>query len=163
MKGSRRINGMDEELIARIPQEIFDTFTHDQLEAIKSTFASSGWTRHPVDLRFSLPILRLRFYLVLLAGRERRSKKRLRSQKGLYPLWTFGNIVFIIGFLIILFASTFTILSVAFPSVGSIYSSSSTSFHPTAVPWIFNQSKCEETGRTWNKGECWDYEQSPMF
>jgi len=144
---------------AKISPEIADTFTEEQLEAIKQAFASRSWNRHPLDLRISVPIPGLRFYLVLLAGRERRSKKRLRSEKSTYVLWTPSNIIFLIGFLIVLSTSCFSTFSLIFSSLSSI----SNSPHPTSIPWLHNQFDCEHTGRTWRNEECWDYEHNPMF
>ena len=30
--------------------------------------------------------------------------------------------------------------------------------HPTSIPWINDSYNCETTGRSWEQGECWDYE-----
>ncbi|HLP87853.1 MAG TPA: hypothetical protein VK184_04495 [Nostocaceae cyanobacterium] len=38
-----------------------------------------------------------------------------------------------------------------------------TTTHPTSIPWIKEQGQCEETGRTWQKNKCWDYEHNPSF
>jgi hypothetical protein len=77
-----------EKLFAEITPEVANSFTVEQLEAIKKVFISRTWTRHSLDIRVSVPIPGLRFYLVLLGGSERRSKMRLRSEKCLYPFWT---------------------------------------------------------------------------
>ena len=148
-----------EQLLAEIDPKVANTFTVEQLEAIKSGFASRRWTRHPLDIRVSVPIPKLRFYLVLLAGSERRSQVRLRSEKSLYPFWTPANILFVIGFLIILSACSYTIFSSVLSSLTPI----SSSFYPTSIPWIDDKSECEHTGRIWNNGKCWDSEHSPNF
>ena len=106
-----------------------------------------------------MPIPGLRFYLVLLAGLERRSKQRLRSEKGLHPFWTLGNIFFFIGFLIILSACSYTIFFSVFSSLTPIPTPS----NPTSIPWINDKSECEYTNRVWREGKCWDYEHSPNF
>ncbi|WP_017316392.1 hypothetical protein [Mastigocladopsis repens] len=159
MKSLQHVDPVFEQLFAKIPREITDTFTEEQLEAIKNAFGSRHWTRHPLDLRFSVPIPGLRFYVVLLAGSERRSKQRLRYERGIHPLWTPGNIVFLIGLFIILLTSSFTTFSFVF----SLLTSVPTSPHPTSIPWLHNQSECKHTGRTWRDGKCWDYEHNPMF
>ena len=150
------------ELLARVSPEIANSFNEEQSEAIKKAFGSQSFSRHPLDLRVSVPILGLQFYLVLLAGQERRSKKRLRFEKGVYPLWTIGNIVFLIGFLSVLLSSTL----ILFPFVSSSLASSLIPIsepYPTSIPWLKNQFECEHTGRTWKGGNCWDYEHNPMF
>ena len=148
-----------EQLFAEIAPEVANTFTVEQLEAIKRGFVSRGRTRHALDIRVSVPIPGLRFYLVLLAGSERRSKARLRSEKGLYPFWTPANILFLIGFLMILSACSYTIFSFALSSLTPI----STSYYPTSIPWIEDKSECEHTSRVWHDGKCWDSEHSPNF
>lgn len=148
-----------EQLFAKIDPEVGNTFTVEQLEAIKRGLASRARTRHSLDIRVSLPIPGLRFYLVLLAGSEHRSQVRLRSERGLYPFWTPANILFVIGFLIILSICSYTIFSSALSSV----TPTSSSYYPTSIPWIDDKSECEHTGRIWNYGKCWDFEQSPNF
>lgn len=148
-----------EKLFAQIQPEVKETLTLEQVAAIQRAFGSENWTRrHPLDLRVTLPIPGLRFYIVLLAGEEKRSKQRLQYTKVLYPLWTPSNIIFLLGL--------FSILSIC--TVATLYSLSSI-FHlrdtsaPTSIPWIFNQSECEYTGRTWSDGKCWDYKHDPSF
>ncbi|MEH2326362.1 MAG: hypothetical protein V7K32_22930 [Nostoc sp.] len=148
-----------EQLFAKIDPKVANTFTVEQLEAIKRGLDSRARKRHFLDIRVSVPIPGLSFYLVLLAGSERRSKMRLRSERSLYPFWTPGNILFFIGFLIILSICTYTIFS----SVLSSLTPMSSSYYPTSIPWIEDKSECEHTGRIWNHGKCWDSEQSPNF
>ena len=159
MKKSQYAAHTFEQLLANIDPKVANTFTLEQLEAIKRSFASRAWTRHYLDIRVSVPIPGLRFYLVLLAGSERRSKVRLRSERGLYPFWTPANILFLIGFLIILWICSYTIFSSALSSL----TPTSSSYYPTSIPWIDDKSECEHTGRIWNHGKCWDFEQSPNF
>jgi hypothetical protein len=147
------------QLFAEIDPEVANSFTVEQLEAIKRGLASRARKRHSLDIRVSVPIPGLRFYLVLLAGSERRPKERLRSEKGLYPFWTPANILFLIGFLIIISICSYTIFSSALSSVTPTFSS----YFPTSIPWIDDKSECERTGRIWNRGKCWDFEQSPNF
>lgn len=53
---------------------------------------------HPVDIRLTLPLLSGRYYLTVLAGRERRSAERLRADRARHPLFKFGNVVLILLF-----------------------------------------------------------------
>ena len=159
MKSTQYTDPNFEQFFAKIAPEVANTFTEEQLEAIKKGFASRTWTRHSLDVRISVPIPGLRFYMVLLAGSERRPKVRLRSEKGLYPFWTPVNILFLMGFLIILSACSYTIFSFALPSLTPL----PTLFYPTSIPWIYDKSECEHTSRIWNDGKCWDTEHSPNF
>ncbi|MBD2247296.1 hypothetical protein [Nostoc sp. FACHB-888] len=148
-----------EKLFVQINPKIANTFTDEQLEAVIRSFGSHGWARHPLDIKVSVPIPGLRFYLVLLAGSERRSQERLRSSKGLYPFWTVGNALFLIGFIIILLACSY----ILFPFVLSLITTRYTSSSPTLIPWIGDGFECEHTHRVWHDGKCWYYEHSPNF
>jgi hypothetical protein len=147
-----------EKLVAEIDPKVANTFTVEQLEAIKRGFSSRAWTRHSLDIRVSVPFPGLRFYLVLLAGSERRSKVRLHSEKNLYPFWTPVNILFVMGFLSILSISGYTIFSFVLSSFTPLSSN-----YPTSIPWIYDKSECEHTGRIWRDQKCWDSEHSPNF
>jgi hypothetical protein len=52
------------------------------------------WMAHPVDIRLSLPLPFGRYYLTLVAGPERRSRRRLADDRQRRPLATLGNLVF---------------------------------------------------------------------
>ncbi|MBD2775603.1 hypothetical protein ICL16_26985 [Iningainema sp. BLCCT55] len=69
--------------------------------------------------------------------------------------------MFLLGALIILGPSSFVTISYVLSSVSTIVSSSTD--HPTSIPWINNKSDCKHTGRTWRDDKCWDYEHNSMF
>ncbi len=48
---------------------------------------------HPVNIRLSIPLLFGRFYVTVVAGKERRSGERLASERKKHPLMKLGNIV----------------------------------------------------------------------
>ncbi len=50
-----------------------------------------SWDRHPVNLRLSIPLPFGRYYVTLVAGKERRGAERLASERRKHPLLTFGN------------------------------------------------------------------------
>lgn len=64
------------DLFQRLSPEIAASFTNYQLDAVKRAFATRSRSKHPIDIRLSLPGLRQRYYLVVLAGKERRSAER---------------------------------------------------------------------------------------
>ncbi|MBN3872107.1 hypothetical protein [Nostoc sp. JL33] len=159
MKSIEHIDPIFERLFSKINPQIANSFTDEQLKAIQRGFGSQVGARHSLDIRVSVPIPGLRFYLVLLAGSERRSQQRLQNEKGIYPLFNTGNIIFLTGFLAILLSCSFTIFSFLWSSFSPI----STSAYPTSIPWIFDKSECEHTNRTWRNEKCWDDQHSPMF
>jgi hypothetical protein len=159
-KKTRKINLiLFEELFYQVSPEIAATFTKEQIEAIAKSFQHRDWHQHSIDRRISVSIFRLRFYLVLLAGEERRSKLRLQYEKSLYPLWTPRNIFFLIIFSLI---SIHGIISTLF-LIKSLISTKLNLAFPTSIPGIENQNDCEQFNRTWKDNECWDNQHSPSF
>jgi hypothetical protein len=59
------------------------------------TFAKV-WGRHALDLRLTVPWLFGGFYMVFLAGKERRPKNRRQSERKERKLFTSGNLRFLI-------------------------------------------------------------------
>lgn len=56
----------------------------------------AAWSgRHTVDVRISIPLPFGRWYLTVVAGRERRSPERLVRERGKHPLVTAGNLAFL--------------------------------------------------------------------
>lgn len=54
------------------------TFTPAQIDEIKKAFSARSRTSHSLDFRRSVRLLGTSYYIVLLAGRERRSAPRVR-------------------------------------------------------------------------------------
>jgi hypothetical protein len=94
----------------RIPTDVADTFTDDQLDAVKLAFATRSRASHAVDIRLSIPLLVRRVYVVFLAGGERRPARRRRSERALRPVWTPANAMIILAFLVLLTGATFAVL-----------------------------------------------------
>jgi len=84
---------------ARIPAEVAASFTPAQLRAVKIAFGARSWGSHAIDIRksFALPLIWRRFYVVLLAGAERRDDERLRAEGALFG--TLGNAALTLAFL----------------------------------------------------------------
>lgn len=60
-------------LLRRVPENIRDSFSTEQLSALKVAFGTRNkWGQHPIDLRGSFSIWRWRYYFVVLAGRNKR-------------------------------------------------------------------------------------------
>lgn len=64
-----------EGLLRRMPKEMQDSFTDDQLEALRIALAGRAWGNHPVDLRGTFRLLRWRYYFVIVGGRNRRNSR----------------------------------------------------------------------------------------
>ncbi len=89
-------------LLANMPEDVGNSFTDLQLTMIEHALEGGRWQVHPVDLRLSIPLLWRRFYLVLLAGPERRSPERRRGERIHRPIRTIANLVTFAFFLLLL-------------------------------------------------------------
>ncbi len=58
--------------LARVPREVAASFTPAQLGAVQRAFGMRYVMDHAIDVRRSLRLPWGRYYLVLLAGRDRR-------------------------------------------------------------------------------------------
>lgn len=61
--------------LARLPDELAASFSHDQLAAIELHFAMRYRVDHAINWRFRFGLAGLRSYVVVLAGRDRRPAK----------------------------------------------------------------------------------------
>lgn len=70
-----------ETLVQSVESEIRATMTPEQIVALRDAAHRHPWNHHPVNIRFSLPLLFGRYYFRLVAGPERRSARRLASDR----------------------------------------------------------------------------------
>ncbi len=84
-----------ERLMRWIEPGVRDTLTPEQVAAIRAAAERNPWEGHPVDIRFTLPLLFGRYYVTLVAGRERRSSARLAAEREAHPLILPGNVLFV--------------------------------------------------------------------
>ncbi|MBD3585507.1 3-phosphoshikimate 1-carboxyvinyltransferase [Salinimonas sp. HHU 13199] len=66
-------------LLAKMPQDVADSFTEDQLEGLAQSIGTTRWKTHKVDWRVTIKLWQHRYYLVFLAGRNRRQPSRLQQ------------------------------------------------------------------------------------
>ncbi|MBB3102346.1 3-phosphoshikimate 1-carboxyvinyltransferase [Azomonas macrocytogenes] len=67
----------------RLPSDIKDSFTDEQLLALKIAFGARKWGKHRIDLRGTVNLWQWRYYFVLLIGRNRRAPSRLQEELSL--------------------------------------------------------------------------------
>ncbi|BBB28934.1 3-phosphoshikimate 1-carboxyvinyltransferase [Neptunomonas japonica] len=70
------INGLKE----RLPDDLKESFSQEQLSALKVAFGARKWGQHKIDLRGTLRIWRWRYYFVFLAGRNKRDLTRREQE-----------------------------------------------------------------------------------
>ena len=97
-------DGFISRFLSRVPADVAATFSQAQLFAIRD-FVTNNRDRQAVDIRWTIPLIWFRFFIVVLAGPERRSARRRAADKALRPLWTWSNAIVIAVFLVMLLTS----------------------------------------------------------
>ena len=90
--------------LASVPADVASTFSQAQLLAIKD-FVINDRARQVVDIRWTIPLIWFRFFIVVLAGPERRSPERMAAERAARPILTWSNILVIAVFLAMLTTS----------------------------------------------------------
>lgn len=73
-------------LLDRMPQEVADSFTDEQLIALNQSLGGRSWAKHKLDLRGTVKLWRSSYYFVFLAGRNARKLSRLEQQLSRFTL-----------------------------------------------------------------------------
>lgn len=60
----------------RLPEHLRESFSSEQLDALRSVFGARSWVRHRVDLRGTVKLWGNQFYFAILAGRNKRNLTR---------------------------------------------------------------------------------------
>ena len=73
-----------------------------KLSASQSPRAERWGNHHPVNIRLSIPLFARRYYLTVIAGKEKRSAERLKEERQKHPLTTTANMIFLftVGFIL---------------------------------------------------------------
>lgn len=90
-------------LLRSLDPEVAKSFTEEQLHELERSHAEPASSSTPVNIRLTIPLLWRQFYMVFLAGPERRSKQRLNKERARHPLWTYANtccFIFLLLFLV---------------------------------------------------------------
>lgn len=137
-------------IFVRIPPAVAQTFSDEQLQALRIGLLQGPTRKHAIDVRFTLPILR--FYFVILAGKEKRSTERLALERKYNPLWTPLNTLFL----------GMVSMGLLFGCGGVAYwtlvreEGRSTASLVMPIPWAKTEADCVGPDRLWNQGMCWD-------
>ena len=60
-------------LLDKVPADMRESFSPDQLLALKVALGGRTWGAHALDMRWTLKLWRWQYYFVVLAGRNRRT------------------------------------------------------------------------------------------
>jgi hypothetical protein len=84
-----------DQLLARLPEDVFDSLTPEQTTAIRKAAQERAWRDdHTVNIRLTIPFPVRPIYLGVVAGRERRNSTRQQILRIQHPLHTVGNFIF---------------------------------------------------------------------
>ena len=84
-------------LFERLPEWVMDTLSNEQKEAIHEAVENPSWKRPPVNIRFTVPFFKSKFYVTVVGGEEKRDAERRAHERHNYPLRTVANVFFFIG------------------------------------------------------------------
>lgn len=94
-----------DDVIARIPTEIRDTLSEEQLQALRDVVGQTRpWRKHPIDIRLTLPVGSHRLFFTLVAGADKRNPDRRAKDREMHPVRTASNMVFIGAAVVALYA-----------------------------------------------------------
>ncbi|NEZ54442.1 hypothetical protein DXZ20_01760 [Leptolyngbyaceae cyanobacterium CCMR0081] len=140
-------------------------FSEYQIEALHRSALSLPKRNHAINVRLSIPFPGKGIYLVLFAGKELRSKKRLLADRDFQILpRVILLLISLLGCATIFgLAYSQRILAINNQRNASSLNESSDVIHPTVVPFKYDQEQCETSFREWRDGECIDYEHDHTF
>lgn len=84
-----------EQFMRVLAPDVRDSLSEAQKEAIREAVRNGPWENHPIDLRFSVPTPFGRFFMTVVAGRERRSAARRAIERERHPLLGRGNLLLV--------------------------------------------------------------------
>lgn len=97
-------------LLEKLPSGARDSFSDEQLLALKVALGGRAWGVHAVDWRWTLKLWHWHYYFVLLAGRNRRDLSRREREIARIALALFlaGFVVFstLLGLLVLYLAKS---------------------------------------------------------
>ncbi|OMG55118.1 3-phosphoshikimate 1-carboxyvinyltransferase [Azonexus hydrophilus] len=100
-------------LLEKLPAGARDSFSDEQLLALKVALGGRAWGVHAVDLRWTLKLWRWHYYFVLLAGRNRRDLSRREREIARIAL-----ALFLAGFVVLSTAFGLLVLYLAKSALG---------------------------------------------
>ncbi len=81
----KEVDAFTQHVMSRIDSDVFRSLNLVQLEAVREAIsANAPFKRHPIDLRFSIPLFFMTFYFVMLIGKDRRSGTRSLEERRLH-------------------------------------------------------------------------------
>lgn len=90
------IDRLDSEtLLARLPDDVWQSFSPAQRAALWEASHTPTWRRYPVNMRMAFGLLGNRYFLTIVGGVDRRHAERRQRERRMHPVGTFGNLIFL--------------------------------------------------------------------
>jgi len=67
-------------MLKRLPSELRDSLSEEQLQGLKVALGARTWAAHPIDLRWTVKLWRKSYYFVIIAGVNRRPPSRRQQE-----------------------------------------------------------------------------------
>ena len=78
----------------RLERETREGLSYNLSASVRKAPGGEPWGNdHPVNIRLSIPLLFGRYYVTIVAGKERRSGECLASERKKHPFMKLGNLV----------------------------------------------------------------------
>jgi len=84
-------------LFEKLPASDRESFTPDQLQALKIALGGRSWGTHAIDARWTLRFWHWRYYFVFLAGRNRRELSRRERAISQFAMALFLSVFLVIS------------------------------------------------------------------
>ena len=82
----------------RLAEQTPEGFECESSALVRKSPGGECWGNdHPVNIRLSIPVFFARYYVTIVAGKERRSRERLASEYKKHSLLKVGNVLFIVA------------------------------------------------------------------
>ncbi len=110
--------GASDRFFDRLPPHIHAGFTAEQRAAIAGALRQRQGVPPPINIRFSLPVPPGRIYFAIMAGHDRRGRRRRRDERRVNPLRTTPNFLFVVAAAVVFYgaAAGFLLTSSIIPS-----------------------------------------------
>ena len=77
----------------RLEQETREEWSDNSSASVRKAPGGEPWgSDHTVNIRLNIPLVFGRYYVTIVAGKERRSGERLASERKKHPLMKLGNL-----------------------------------------------------------------------
>jgi len=92
IRQSLKSDGGLKKLLEKMPEDVQDSFTEEQLANLKIAVSARSWGKHAIDFRSTVKFFRYRYYYVFVAGRNLRELTRAEKQFSLLVQAFFGTV-----------------------------------------------------------------------